>query len=314
MQSPKNSRPNSRPELSAFLSNFIFSNPIFIHADFLLTGKSKEYQRRFGCDFCLAALRFQIVPFYCDLKSLRLRFCDLGILAPVAKGENQGLTKNHCNKEKYMHTNIVNRPICYSNAQGGHPEKCSEGCSGGCSGKSGCSRKCSGGYLTILTEMMADEFNFLRPEIKNYKAEADADLFPIPGQLELHGRRRCGVLLSARFCALFVADLIVGMEKLELHYIRRGRSNLRKIKKATISVRMVAPVARGENQGLTKKHCNKENYMHTNILISFFIKVITPQSSHTGIVLELFLSKPTADIVVTVLNYIRIAEQKLFTN
>ena len=38
---------------------------------------------------------------------------------------------------------------------------------------------------TILTEMMADEFNFLRPEIKNYKAEADADLFPIPGQLEL---------------------------------------------------------------------------------------------------------------------------------
>ena len=40
---------------------------------------------------------------------------------------------------------------------------------------------------TILTEMMADEFNFLRPEIKNYKAEADADLIPIPGQLELHG-------------------------------------------------------------------------------------------------------------------------------
>ena len=32
--------------------------------------------------------------------------------------------------------------------------------------------------------MMADEFNFLRPEIKNYKAEADADLVRIPGQLE----------------------------------------------------------------------------------------------------------------------------------
>ena len=30
--------------------------------------------------------------------------------------------------------------------------------------------------------MMADEFNLLRPEIKKYKAEADADLIPIPGQ------------------------------------------------------------------------------------------------------------------------------------
>ena len=37
----------------------------------------------------------------------------------------------------------------------------------------GCSFLTSGN--TILTEMMADEFNFLRPEIKNYKAEADAD-------------------------------------------------------------------------------------------------------------------------------------------
>ena len=93
---------------------------------------------------------------------------------------------------------------------------------------------------TILTEMMADEFNLLRPEIKNYKAEADADLIPIPGQLELHGRCRCGVLLSACFCALFVAELIVGMEELELHYRRRGRSNFRKIKIATISVRIVS--------------------------------------------------------------------------
>ena len=32
---------NSRPELSAFLSNFTFSNPKFIHADFLLTGETK---------------------------------------------------------------------------------------------------------------------------------------------------------------------------------------------------------------------------------------------------------------------------------
>ena len=66
---------------------------------------------------------------------------------------------------------------------------------------------------TILTEMMADEFYYLRPEIKNYKAEADADLIPIPGQLESHGRCRCGVLVSTCFCALFVAYLIVGVEE-----------------------------------------------------------------------------------------------------
>ena len=86
--------------------------------------------------------------------------------------------------------------------------------------------------LTILTEMMADEFNFLRPEIRNYKADADADLIPIPGQLELHCRCRCGVLLSICFCALFVADLIVGMEEilLELHYRCRGKYNSEKLK------------------------------------------------------------------------------------
>ena len=41
-------------------------------------------------------------------------------------------------------------------------------------------------------------------------------------------------------CSLCVADLIVGMEELELHYRRRGRYNFRKIKIATISVRMVS--------------------------------------------------------------------------
>ena len=43
---------------------------------------------------------------------------------------------------------------------------------------------------------MADEFNFLWSEIQNYNAEADADLIPVPGQAELHGRCRYGVLLS----------------------------------------------------------------------------------------------------------------------
>ena len=37
-----------------------------------------------------------------------------------------------------------------------------------------------------------------------------------------------------------VADLIVGMEDLELHCRCRGRSNLRKIRIASISVRMVS--------------------------------------------------------------------------
>ena len=88
---------------------------------------------------------------------------------------------------------------------------------------------------------MADEFNFLRPEIKNRKAEADADLIPIPGHLELHGRCRCGVrAVYMLFCSLFVADLIVGMEELELHYRRRGSSNVRKVKIATRSARMVS--------------------------------------------------------------------------
>ena len=32
---------NSRPELSAFLSNFTFLNPKFIHGDFLLPGETK---------------------------------------------------------------------------------------------------------------------------------------------------------------------------------------------------------------------------------------------------------------------------------
>ena len=33
---------NSRPELSASLSNFTFLNPKFIHGDFLLTGETKK--------------------------------------------------------------------------------------------------------------------------------------------------------------------------------------------------------------------------------------------------------------------------------
>ena len=52
--------------------------------------------------------------------------------------------------------------------------------------------------------MMADEFNCLLSEIQNYIAEADAVSIPVPGQLELHGRCRCGVLLSPCFSALFL--------------------------------------------------------------------------------------------------------------
>ena len=43
---------------------------------------------------------------------------------------------------------------------------------------------------TMQTQIMADEFNSLWSEIQNYIAEADADLIPVPGQLEWHGRCR----------------------------------------------------------------------------------------------------------------------------
>ena len=86
--------------------------------------------------------------------------------------------------------------------------------------------------------MMADKFNFLWSQIYCI-AEADADLIPVPGQLELHGRCRCGVLLSPCFVALFVADPVVGMEELELHCRCRGRFKFRMFRIATIAVRMV---------------------------------------------------------------------------
>ena len=55
--------------------------------------------------------------------------------------------------------------------------------------------------------MMADEFNFLGSEIQNGIAEADADLIPVPGQLELHGRCRYGVLLSPWCGALYLSQI-----------------------------------------------------------------------------------------------------------
>ena len=36
--------------------------------------------------------------------------------------------------------------------------------------------------LTILTQMVADEFNFRWSKIENYIAEAEADLIPVHGQ------------------------------------------------------------------------------------------------------------------------------------
>ena len=35
---------NSRPELLAFLSNFTFLNPKFIHGDFLLAGETNSFE------------------------------------------------------------------------------------------------------------------------------------------------------------------------------------------------------------------------------------------------------------------------------
>ena len=57
--------------------------------------------------------------------------------------------------------------------------------------------------------MMIDELNFLWSEIQNHiaEADADADLIPDPGQLELHGRCRCGVLLSPCFGAVYLSQI-----------------------------------------------------------------------------------------------------------
>ena len=55
--------------------------------------------------------------------------------------------------------------------------------------------------------MVAGEFNFLWSELQKDIAEADADLTPVPGQLELHGRCRSGVLLSPCFCALYLLQI-----------------------------------------------------------------------------------------------------------
>ena len=54
-------------------------------------------------------------------------------------------------------------------------------------------------------------------------------------------------------CSLSVADLIVGMEELELHHRCRGRCNLRKIKIATISIWMVDIILE-ETQVLSSTH------------------------------------------------------------
>ena len=47
------------------------------------------------------------------------------------------------------------------------------------------------------------------------------------------------MLLSSCFGALLIADLIVGMEELELYYRCKGRSNFQKIRIATMAVGMV---------------------------------------------------------------------------
>ena len=93
---------------------------------------------------------------------------------------------------------------------------------------------------TILTEIMADELNFLRPEIGNYKAEGRCrfNSYPRPIRITWQMQMWC-LAVYMLLCSLFLADLIVGMEELELHYRCRGKSNLRKIRIATISVRMV---------------------------------------------------------------------------
>ena len=81
------------------------------------------------------------------------------------------------------------------------------------------------------------------------------------------------------WCSLFVADVIVGMEELELHYRCRGRSKHSKSRIATSSVRMVSqsPVCggillfqshsigrvRGRAEGHTHTHTHTHSNTHT---------------------------------------------------
>ena len=55
---------NSRPELSAFLSNFTFLNPKFIHGDFLLAGETKKEAVLAPCHFAATHLTACILNFY----------------------------------------------------------------------------------------------------------------------------------------------------------------------------------------------------------------------------------------------------------
>ena len=112
---------------------------------------------------------------------------------------------------------------------------------------------------TILIDMMVDEFNIVWSKIQDYIAEADAELIPVTGRLELHGRCRCGVLLSPCFGALFVADLMFGDGGMRITLQMRGRCNFRKIRVATISVRMVF----GQNQYRAKSPISI-SYYYTN--------------------------------------------------
>ena len=63
--------------------------------------------------------------------------------------------------------------------------------------------------------------------------------YPRPIRITWQMQMWCPVVCML-LCSPFVADLIVGMEELELHCRRRGRSNFRKIRIANISVRMVS--------------------------------------------------------------------------
>ena len=61
--------------------------------------------------------------------------------------------------------------------------------------------------LSLGGLMMSDYLNFFWSEMQNYIAKADADLTPVPGQLELHDRRRYGVLLSPCFGAFYSSQI-----------------------------------------------------------------------------------------------------------
>ena len=79
---------------------------------------------------------------------------------------------------------------------------------------------------TILSQMMADELNF--SQVGQFRITLQRQMqIEFLSQANSNCMVDADVLLSSCFGLLFVADLLVGMEELELYYRCRGRTKFR---------------------------------------------------------------------------------------